>query len=109
MVKKWGNREVKSEAIKVGDIILLKEDQEVPCDAIVLSTSHSQVKPGDLCLSDIRLTISNTAGSVLCYDGQPRRRDQSQDQVLSLSHQAGEGREAAGQHVRVYRVRESQP
>ena len=47
VVKKWGNREVKSEAIKVGDIILLKEDQEVPCDAIVLSTSHSQVETGD--------------------------------------------------------------
>ena len=34
---------MKSEAIKVGDIIRLKEDQEVPCDAIVLSTSHAQV------------------------------------------------------------------
>ena len=44
VVKKRGNREVKSEAIKVGDIIHLKEDQEVPCDAIVLSTSHSQVE-----------------------------------------------------------------
>ena len=43
MVKKRGNSEVKSEAIKVGDIICLKEDQEVPCDAIVLSTSHAQV------------------------------------------------------------------
>ena len=43
VVKKRGNCEVKSEAIKVGDIIHLKEDQEVPCDAIVLSTSHAQV------------------------------------------------------------------
>ena len=43
VVKKRGNSEVKSEAIKVGDIIHLTEDQEVPCDAIVLSTSHAQV------------------------------------------------------------------
>ena len=43
VVKKRGNSEVKSEAIRVGDIIHLKEDQEVPCDAIVLSTSHAQV------------------------------------------------------------------
>ena len=44
VVKKWGNCDIKSEAIKVGDIIHLKEDQEVPCDAIVLSTSHTQVR-----------------------------------------------------------------
>ena len=43
-MKKRGNCEVKSEAIRVGDIIHLKEDQEVPCDAIVLSTSHAQVR-----------------------------------------------------------------
>ena len=27
----------------MGDILYLVEDQEVPCDAIVLSTSHTQV------------------------------------------------------------------
>ena len=35
--------EIKSEQVEVGDILYLVEDQEVPCDAIVLNTSHSQV------------------------------------------------------------------
>ena len=46
---------------------------------------------------------------MLCHDGEPRRVDKSQDQALRLSDQAGQGREAAGQHVRLYRVRESKP
>ena len=32
-----------SENIQVGDILYLTEDQEVPCDVIVLSSSHEQV------------------------------------------------------------------
>ena len=55
VVKKWGNCDIKSEAIKVGDIIHLKEDQEVPCDAIVLSTSHSQVRQTDAYKSKVNL------------------------------------------------------
>ena len=35
--------EIRSEQVEVGDILYLVEDQEVPCDAIVLNTSHSQV------------------------------------------------------------------
>ena len=34
--------EIRSEQVEVGDILYLVEDQEVPCDAIVLNTSHAQ-------------------------------------------------------------------
>ena len=43
VIKRGKLYEVYSEKVQVGDIIHLKEDQEVPCDVIVLSTSHSQV------------------------------------------------------------------
>ena len=43
MIKKGKLYEISSEKVQVGDILHLKEDQEVPCDVIVLSTSHSQV------------------------------------------------------------------
>ena len=36
-------RVMTSENIQVGDILYLTEDQEVPCDVIVLSSSHEQV------------------------------------------------------------------
>ena len=43
MIKKGKLCEVSSEKVQVGDILHLREDQEVPCDVIVLSSSHSQV------------------------------------------------------------------
>ena len=43
VIKKGKLYEISSEKVQVGDILHLKEDQEVPCDVIVLSTSHSQV------------------------------------------------------------------
>ena len=47
MIRKGKLYEVSSEKMQVGDILHLKEDQEVPCDVIVLSTSHSQVSSED--------------------------------------------------------------
>ena len=40
MLRRKQMTEIKSEHVRVGDILLLREDQEVPCDVIVLSTSH---------------------------------------------------------------------
>ena len=42
MVRKKRLTEIRSEQVEVGDILYLVEDQEVPCDAIVLNTSHTQ-------------------------------------------------------------------
>ena len=41
VVRKKRLMEIRSEQVEVGDILYLTEDQEVPCDAIVLNTSHS--------------------------------------------------------------------
>ena len=42
VVRKKRLTEIRSEQVEVGDILYLGEDQEVPCDAIVLNTSHTQ-------------------------------------------------------------------
>lgn len=43
VIRKGGLAVINSENIKVGDILYLTEDQEVPCDVIVLSSSQEQV------------------------------------------------------------------
>jgi len=42
VIRKGGLAVINSENIKVGDILYLTEDQEVPCDVIVLSSSQEQ-------------------------------------------------------------------
>ena len=46
VIRKGALTVINSESIKVGDILYLTEDQEVPCDVIVLSSSQEQVGVG---------------------------------------------------------------
>ena len=64
VIRKDEMRMMTSENIQVGDILYLTEDQEVPCDVIVLSSSHKQV-----CfhLNHQKLS-SELSGSMLCDD-----------------------------------------
>ena len=63
-IRKDEMRVMTSENIQVGDILYLTEDQEVPCDVIVLSSSHEHV-----CfhLNHQKLS-SELSGSMLCDD-----------------------------------------
>ena len=48
---------LKNSLDQVGDIIHLREDQEVPCDCIVLTSSHVQVNTHHLILLHIWICL----------------------------------------------------